>query len=949
MAGLNRPALSASQTAQQTDKVEIRYVASPTLRQFHSDDDSFVKGIRGPIGCVPPDTEYLTVEGWRPVADYLNTATRQPVATVDPNQYPPRLSFERPTDFIRHNSPPAPLYRFITRSEDDPRLPVLDMHLTEDHRVYYYPTTPASASASASTPTTTPTTTPTPARPVVEPAQYYAEKLRHRSRRFSPTVPVTFTPLDPDAANDLPMTPAEIALVGLTAFFGQSARLPPSSRLKHLNTHENAVYRLVAPNTTTALIVRVAASLAEVPIEQTDSFNASANRTITTFRYLLPREATNDLIRYWYRLPADALQAVFTLFLNYIKAAPVDAHADLIQRLQATTTTTPTPAASTAHTHTHAPNPSSAATTTPTADQAETLTDHQQAIASLLSTHSNTLYVTDDPRMADRAQFMCHALGYRAALYPVAARTRQRGLGSPSVHYAVRLYADRHTRQHPPPSPVSRTSVEPVPPPPAVYCFTTRTGAWLARHNGQIFVTGNSGKSVGAVNELLKRALSQQPNAQNIRKSRWALVRQTYPELRSTTIKTFQDWIPDSICPIKLTDSPINGRLVLPLPDKTVVMAEFLFIALDKPRDLGKLLSLELTGAFLNEAKECEKAVIDGLTSRVGRYPSRRDGGPTWSGVIMDTNAPDSSHWYAQLEREPPDKWKFYVQPPALLQQRDNTYAPNPKAENVEHQPKGYDYWLDSVAGKDTSWIRAYVLNQFAIVSAGRPVYGEYFSEAYHVSKNKLWPVKNAPVYVGFDFGLTPAAVFIQLIPDTGQLRILDAISAVRMGFKNFLVEAVLPLVAEKYHRNERYYVGDPSGVRSADTDERSCFDIGRQLGVNILPASTNTIEPRLEGVRQWLTRNVAKGQPALLVSPHCTELIEGFASGYQYARIQISGEARYRDKPDKNRFSHAHDALQYAVDRVNINQRRSTDSRRLPSTSRDAGRFVAVDSITGY
>ena len=37
-------------------------------------------------------------------------------------------------------------------------------------------------------------------------------------------------------------------------------------------------------------------------------------------------------------------------------------------------------------------------------------------------------------------------------------------------------------------------------------------------------------------------------------------------------------------------------------------------------------------------ARELPKAVIDGLTHRVGRYPTKNDGGPTWHGVILDTN-----------------------------------------------------------------------------------------------------------------------------------------------------------------------------------------------------------------------------------------------------------------------------------------------------------------------
>ena len=67
---------------------------------------------------------------------------------------------------------------------------------------------------------------------------------------------------------------------------------------------------------------------------------------------------------------------------------------------------------------------------------------------------------------------------------------------------------------------------------------------------------------------------------------------------------------------------------------------------------------------------------------RVGRYPSMRDGGPSWYGVIADTNAPDSEHWWPILAGETvlpdyltkqeakmlvkPDNWTFFIQPPAM-------------------------------------------------------------------------------------------------------------------------------------------------------------------------------------------------------------------------------------------------------------------------------------------
>ena len=41
--------------------------------------------------------------------------------------------------------------------------------------------------------------------------------------------------------------------------------------------------------------------------------------------------------------------------------------------------------------------------------------------------------------------------------------------------------------------------------------------------------------------------------------------------------------------------------------------------------------------------------------------------------------------------------------------------------------------------------------------------------------------------------------------------------------------------------------------------------------------------------------------------------MVNGFEGGYQYRRLQVSGE-RYEDKPLKDRYSHIHDAMQYLM-----------------------------------
>ena len=52
-----------------------------------------------------------------------------------------------------------------------------------------------------------------------------------------------------------------------------------------------------------------------------------------------------------------------------------------------------------------------------------------------------------------------------------------------------------------------------------------------------------SGKSTACVMEILRRAKMQRIGTDGKRRSRWAVIRNTYPELKTTTIKTWHQWV----------------------------------------------------------------------------------------------------------------------------------------------------------------------------------------------------------------------------------------------------------------------------------------------------------------------------------------------------------------------------------------------------------------------
>lgn len=440
----------------------------------------------------------------------------------------------------------------------------------------------------------------------------------------------------------------------------------------------------------------------------------------------------------------------------------------------------------------------------------------------------------------------------------------------------------------------------------------------LARfHNSKKFVryvTGpvGSGKSVGCVLELLMRSMRQQPNADGVRKTRWGIVRNTYPELHSTTIKTFQEWVPDNVAPL-VKSTPATATLKQRLADGTRMEVEFVFIALAGPDDVAKLLSLELTGCYLNEARELPWEVMEALISRIPRYPrtekdeqGRTTYGPTEPGIIMDSNPPRTTHWlYEKFETgKVPEGWEKFQQPPAVYwNEGTQTFDLNPDAENLQNLDDNYYSNQLKAAGDNYDFVRIQLACEFGMSRKGKPVFARY-SEYKHVAKEVIVPHRGTSLVLAFDFGLHPACIFGQ--QRYQGVRITDELVAADESFEDFLDQLVLPLLSSKYPGFSVIGVGDPAGVGRTALDKRTPFDVLRSRGIKAFPASTNAWVPRKQAVDYYLSRD-----EGLLISPHCTVLREGFGGGYVYKEIKNSAGLT-TDVPVKNEYSHPMDATQY-------------------------------------
>ncbi|NBD11821.1 phage terminase large subunit [Corallococcus silvisoli] len=270
-----------------------------------------------------------------------------------------------------------------------------------------------------------------------------------------------------------------------------------------------------------------------------------------------------------------------------------------------------------------------------------------------------------------------------------------------------------------------------------------------------------SGKSSAACVEVVRRAAEQAAGPDGVRRTRFAVIRNTYRELKDTTRKTFEQWVLPAVG--KWHEQDFTFTVDIPLRDGTRMHCEVLFRALDRPEHVKKLLSLELTGAYVNEARQVPKAILDVLCSRVGRYPSKAQGGATWFGVWMDTNPWHTAHWgYKLFSKALPEGYELFEQPGGRA----------PDAENLENLPPGY--YERQVAGKDAEWVAEYIDSKYPSHDKGS-IYGDLLAAVEKRGGLLDFPVATDGIFTTWDLGRADStSIWFWRLRDGGGVDVVD-------------------------------------------------------------------------------------------------------------------------------------------------------------------------------
>jgi hypothetical protein len=415
-----------------------------------------------------------------------------------------------------------------------------------------------------------------------------------------------------------------------------------------------------------------------------------------------------------------------------------------------------------------------------------------------------------------------------------------------------------------------------------------------------------SGKTTTVLFELLRRCCEQRPSPDGVRRTRWAILRQTLSQVKMTVLKDIIAWF-GPLCDWRVSESTVYFKF-------GDVVSEWILLPLETPEDQKRILSMNLTGAFVSECIEIDYDLMVAIAGRCGRYPSANEGGASWYGIVMDTNFPTEGTAWANAIETPPPGWQIFKQPSGLSGQAENLnwllQTPATLALPIDHPDrlaKGREYYQRLSTSTNPAWVKRYVMAQLGPDPSGAAVYAGMFFTGFHC-RDELLVIPGAPLLIGLDLGRDPWAVLGQ-IDSMSRLLIHEEISANDIGLRLQLPRIRQVVSQAMYVACPVCIIFDPAGMARSQHDEMTSFDVIRSYGFMCMPAPSNRLAPRLNAAERFLTEARAGTAAMLINRPKCPTLVTALNGGYRFVYNTI-GESQ--PAPEKNKYSHVADAHQY-------------------------------------
>jgi hypothetical protein len=464
-------------------------------------------------------------------------------------------------------------------------------------------------------------------------------------------------------------------------------------------------------------------------------------------------------------------------------------------------------------------------------------------------------------------------------------------------------------------------------PPPTIRAFIKdyRTGglfySWIIGPVG-------SGKTTALFFKLIYMASKQFPGPDGIRRTKAVIVRNTLPQLKDTTIASWDYWFKDGVAG---TWNATDKIFTLRFGD---VESEVLFRQLDTPDDVRRVLSLEISFAILDEFLEIQKPIVDALSARLGRY-RQPDGTPVNIYGMWGSSNPgnEDSWWWEYLHSSAVRRYKRLpgaLSPTVVPDSAGDVAVALGQTSGLEpiasyyHQPGGLSldaenlenlppqYYRDAIAGKSQIWVRQFIDSEWGFSIAGKAVVSGFRADLHVALPNTLVPNPYFPLIVGLDPGITGSAMVLAQQGYEGRVCVLAELCQEGMGAERLISERLQPLLRNRFPQVQRVIIAaDPAAASRTSTDERTVVKIFRQH-YEVDVESNNRWPLRLNAIDHFMA-TLVEGRPAFQIDPSCTILIRALKGGWRYT-ADLKRETLRGHDPEKNQYSHPGDALGYAL-----------------------------------
>lgn len=378
----------------------------------------------------------------------------------------------------------------------------------------------------------------------------------------------------------------------------------------------------------------------------------------------------------------------------------------------------------------------------------------------------------------------------------------------------------------------------------------------------------------------------------------WLVIRDTWENLRRTTLSEFLMWFPDGVF-----GTWVAGNKEYIWNPACGMKGKVIFLGAETEDDSSKIASMPLAGVAIDEPSPAAGSsggvaefIFDTALAQL-RQPKMN-----WYAAKLAQNNPDESHWTYRRFWEP-------GQPPNpksnLLPAQESGFKAwqTQEPENLANLPPDYYESMKQRWAHRPDLLRRFAEGKHGFQQIGKALTPEW-DDTMHLVDN-LEPIPGEQLHLFWDGGLNPTCVIAQ-VSNLGKLLILESHVGDGIGMLQLIESVVKARLTTRFRGFSWRHIGDPNLVSKdqGNSETRASRVITKELGGAFIQGPVDE-DSRIEPLRALLKRN------DLVVDKHRAREVWYALRGGWHRHISRTGAV---GSIEKNEHSHPGDATGYGT-----------------------------------